>query len=126
MSPSPIRRLPFGLTVKELFAWGYRAILVLGGFGLFYLNTLYPTRPEFVEVTKTVSTLASTQALMAPRIENIEKRQTQNFESNKVRDIAISGIQQDLSAIKATQVESAKNTERALDRIFNRLDTLGR
>lgn len=107
---SPVKegRRPFGLSVEGLFEWGYRVILFFCVIGLIYLKSIFATHEEVAPVIAEV-------AQLTPKVAAIEAAQTQTAQ-------VLSAIQADLSAVRATQKEAAKNTDKNFDRIFNKLD----
>ena len=103
-------RLPFGLSIEALFEWGYRVILFFCVLGLIYLKSIFATHEEVAPVIADV-------AQLTPKVAAIETAQSQTAQ-------VLSAIQTDLSAVRATQKEAAKNTDKNFDRIFNKLDGL--
>jgi predicted PurR-regulated permease PerM len=103
-------------------------LLLLGALGGFsytlfskVVDSTYATR-EYVDTA--MDKTSDRFAALPNRVGNLEIWQVEQKAAQQQDERQFSRIQQELAAIKATQVESAKANDRNFDRILNKLDTL--
>jgi hypothetical protein len=119
-----MKRHPFGLTVGEMFEWGYRLAFVLGFIAILYLNSRYATNEDLAASERRVGVLRDSAASMSSRIDELDKSDHVHSIAAEKSEAILSEVKTGLAELRATQLESAKNTETNFVRIFDKLDNL--
>lgn len=120
------KRLPFGLDVPGLFEWAWRLAALLLIIASFYLNTVYATKAESIQMQARIDSVEKKFEGLPAQVEaerlTLQAHMMGDAEVNRT----LTSIREDLTGVKATQRESMKNIEANFNRVFNKIDNLPR
>lgn len=118
------KHLPFGLEVPALWEWGWRIGVVLLLIASFYLNSVYATKAETIQVGARIDSVEKKFAELPAKIEATTANLQAHVLSDAEMQRSLSTIQNELTSVRATQRESMKNTEVNFNRLFTKLDQI--
>lgn len=119
---------PFGLSVEGLWTWGYRIFMAVSWLGILYLGTLFVSRTDYTvateKVDRRITEIKESSEAIVPRVVLLEKEIAHHTAMEYAATNVLSEIRSEISSIRATQSEAAKNNEKNFDRIFQKIDKL--
>lgn len=118
------KRLPFGLDVQGLWEWAWRVAALLLIIASFYLNTVYETKADTILVSARIDQVEKKFEALPAEVEATRMNLQAHINSDADANRTLSAIRDELTAVKATQKESMKNSETNFNRVFQKLDQI--